>query len=1076
MNDAKALSRIQNGVTATIFPRIIRAKTAKEAWDILKGEFEGDEKLQAVKLHSLKRQFENLKMRDGETMTEYFSRIIELVNQMKGTGEDIKDQRVVEKILVSLPPAYDDIVAIIEESKDLSTLSIQKLMSSLHLHEERKWQVDSACSNHMTSHEELFETLDTSVKTRVQIGDGSFLEAKGCGDIVVETENGKQLMCNVLLVPSLSANLLSVGQLLEHGYKLNFHINSCEIFDKSNSFIANVRMTSKRSFPLELKCSSANAFQVESETVTGLWHRRFGHLNVLGLKMLKDKNLVEGLPEIEVEQRICEPCVFGKHARNPFPQQGSWKAKQPLQLIHTDLCGKMSTESLGNCFYFLTFIDDYSRYTWVYFLKSKSESFKYFKEFKALVEKMSGFKIQNLRSDRGGEFNSFEFNEYCKIEGINRQLTAPYTPQQNGTAERKNRTLVEMATAMMEEKGLPKIFWAEAISTAVYLQNRCPTKALKDITPFEAWNSFKPSVSHLKIFGSICFVQVPTEKRIKFDRRSTKCIFLGYDARTKGYRAYDVENKSLIVSRDVIFDENSAWNWKQTNYEEAKDQKEWQDAMKEEIHMIQKNKTWTLVPRPPGKQIIGVKWVYKIKYNSDGTVQKNKARLVAKGFSQKAGEDYSETFAPVARMETIRILFAVAAMRRWIIHHLDVKSAFLNGMLEEDVYCNQPPGFEVDGEEDKVLKLHKALYGLKQAPRAWNAEIDRFFLQNGFQKSCNEATLYTLNQNGHILIISIYVDDLLVTGDDEGLIQNFKDQMKSKYEMSDMGQLRYFLGLEVHQSSKGIFISQKNYIQNVLKRFRMNECKAIDTPLSTSDKLKKEDGAPEANSEIYRSLIGSLLYVTISRPDLMFAASLLSRYMHQPSKKHFSTAKRVLRYLKGTIDHGLFYRSEGDCQLWGFCDSDWAGCVDDSKSTSGYIFFLNGAICSWMSKKQSVVAQSSAEAEYIAMAKATSQLMWLKRILADLGVKVDEKTVIYCDNTSAMAIAKNPVFHDRTKHIQIKFHFIRDAVKEGLVEFKFCSTENQLADILTKPLTKNKFINQKKEIGIQPKYCVKGEC
>mgnify|MGYP001791670327 CR=1 FL=1 len=500
------------------------------------------------------------------------------------------------------------------------------------------------------------------------------------------------------------------------------------------------------------------------------------------------------------------------------------------------------------------------------------------------------------------------------------------------------------------------------------------------------------------------------------------------------------------------------------NYEEASKDKVWIKAMEEEIKMIEKNETWELVDPPSNKDVIGVKWVYKTKLNPDGSIQKHKARLVAKGYAQIPGVDYTETFAPVARMDTIRALIALAAQKKWKIYQLDVKSAFLNGELKDEIYVEQPEGFLQ--EEGKVLRLKKALYGLKQAPKAWYTKIDGYFTHQGFRRSISEPTLYIKSQGNNIIIVSLYVDDLIVTGNNTSLIEEFKKDMMDTFEMSNLGLMHYFLGMEIKQEEEGIFISQKKYTEDMLKKFRMQDCKPVVTPLIPNEKLKKEDGSKPANATNYRSLIGSLLYLTATRPDIMYATSLLSRFMESPSETHYGAAKRLLRYLQGTINYGIWYKPSPDSQIVGYTDSDWAGSQDDMKSTSGYAFTLGSGIFSWGSKKQDSVALSSAEAEYVAAAGAACQAIWLKRILADMGELQDSATEIYCDNKSAIAMARNPVQHNRTKHIDIKYHFLRDVQANELIEMKYCPTEEQLADIFTKALPRDRFQFLRKMLGV----------
>lgn len=415
----------------------------------------------------------------------------------------------------------------------------------------------------------------------------------------------------------------------------------------------------------------------------------------------------------------------------------------------------------------------------------------------------------------------------------------------------------------------------------------------------------------------------------------------------------------------------------------------------------------------------------------------------------------------------------MATHKGWLLHQLDVKSALLNEVLEEEIYVEQPQGFFVQGQEEKVYKLKKALYGLKQAPRAWYGQIDAYFNERGFQRSQSEPTLYKKTQGTTgILIVSLYVDDLIYTGSDEKMIRDFKNDMMQKYEMNDMGLLHYFLGIEVEQNKDGVFISQKKYVDNILKKFKMEACNPVPIPLVVNEKFMKEDGSGDVDPSMFRSLVGSLLYLTTTRPDIMYATSLLSRFMHKPSNIHYGVAKRVLRYIKGTKDYGIMYeKNENEkLRLFGFCDSDWAGSSDDTKSTSGYAFSFGCGVCSWASKKQETIELSSAEAEYVSLTMATKQAIWLRRILDDLGEKQKEATTLFCDNKSAIAMSKNPVYHGRTKHINIKHHFIRQMVEDGEIEVKHVGTKDQVADIFNKALPKDKFVYFRELMGMQIKH------
>ena len=544
---------------------------------------------------------------------------------------------------------------------------------------------------------------------------------------------------------------------------------------------------------------------------------------------------------------------------------------------------------------------------------------------------------------------------------------------------------------MLKSKRMPKEFWAEVMDCAIYLSNRSPTRNVWGKTPQEAWSGRKPGISHLRVLGSIAYAQVPEQKRSKLDDRSEKYVFIGYDSSSKGYKLYNPSNGKVISSRDVVFDEESTWDWEtqeeeqydffpmfeerfkereesqesmtppssptpnsedpsleessserpcrmrnlqelyevttnQDNltlfclfadcepigFEEAVQSKKWRDAMDEEIQAIRKNDTWDLADLPKDHKAIGVKWVYKVKKNAKGEVERYKARLVVKGYKQRAGIDYDEVFAPVARLETIRLIISIAAQMKWNIYQMDVKSAFLNGFLEEEVYIEQPTGYEVKGHENKVLKLNKALYGLKQAPRAWNTRIDKYFQENNFMKCPHEHALYTKMENGDILLVCLYVDDLIFTGTNPRMFEEFKKAMAREFEMTDMGLMSYYLGIEVKQNKNGIFISQEGYAKEVLKRFNMANCKPISTPVECGVKLSRLDGGEKVDPTYFKSLVGSLRYLTCTRPDILFGVGLVSRFMEEPTTTHLKTAKRILRYIKGTLDFGLSYSSSNN--------------------------------------------------------------------------------------------------------------------------------------------------------------------
>ena len=495
---------------------------------------------------------------------------------------------------------------------------------------------------------------------------------------------------------------------------------------------------------------------------------------------------------------------------------------------------------------------------------------------------------------------------------------------------------------------------------------------------------------------------------------------------------------------------------------EAVKSEKWRKAMDQEIQAIEKKNTWELTVLPSGGKTIGVKWVFKTKFNENGEVDKYKARLVAKGYCQQYGIDYAEIFAPVAILDTIRIVIFLAAQKAKVIYQLDVKSAFLHGEITEEVFVEQPLGYEQKGHESKVYRLKKALYGLKQAPRAWYSRIETYFIKEGFTKCPYEHTLFIKTADGgKILIVCLYVDDLIFTGNDEVMFEQFKKSMKIEFDMTNLGRMKYFLCIEVLQKADGIFITQRKYAQEILERFNMDQCNSVHNPVVPGFKLTKDEGGVEVDSTVYKQMVGSLMYLTATRPDLMFIVSLISRYMERPTESHLLAAKRALRYIKGTVSLGMFYKKGVSEELVGYTDSDYAGDQDDKKSTSGYVFLMSSGAISWSSKKQPVVTLSTTEAEFIAAASSACQVVWLRRTMKVLNQEQSSPTVVFCDNISAIKLSKNRVMHGRSKHIDIRFHFLRDLVRDGILELIHCSTQQQVADVLTKPLKLDVFLRMR---------------
>ncbi|GJS84517.1 putative ribonuclease H-like domain-containing protein [Tanacetum coccineum] len=489
---------------------------------------------------------------------------------------------------------------------------------------------------------------------------------------------------------------------------------------------------------------------------------------------------------------------------------------------------------------------------------------------------------------------------------------------------------------------------------------------------------------------------------------------------------------------------------------EALQDDSWVQAMQEELLQFKLQQVWVLVDLPHGMKVIGTKWVYRNKRDERGVVVRNKARLVAQGYTQEEGIDYDEVFAPVARIEAIRLFLAFASFMGFIVYQMDVKSAFLYGTIDEEVYVSQPPGFVDPDHPTKVYKVVKALYGLHQAPRAWYATLSTFLEKHGYKRGTIDKTLFIKRDKKDIMLVQVYVDDIIFGSTNKSWCAEFEALMKSRFQMSSMGELTFFLGLQVKQNKGGIFISQDKYVAEILKKFDLVNVKAAITPMETKLPLTKDEEAFDVDVHLYRSMIGSLMYLTASRPDIMYAVCVCSRFQVTPKTSHLNAVKRIFKYLKGKPHLGLWYPRESPFDLEAFSDSDYGGSNLDRKSTTGGCQFLGQRLISWQCKKQTIVATSTTEAEYVAAANCCGQVLWVQNQLLDYGFNF-MNTKIHIDNESTICIVKNPVYHSKTKHIEIRHHFIRDCYEKKLISVEKIHTDLNVADLLTKPFDGPRF-------------------
>jgi hypothetical protein len=512
------------------------------------------------------------------------------------------------------------------------------------------------------------------------------------------------------------------------------------------------------------------------------------------------------------------------------------------------------------------------------------------------------------------------------------------------------------------------------------------------------------------------------------------------------------------------------------SYKEAmlsSEKEQWQAAMNEEYSSLMKNQTWELVELPKDRKAIASRWHFRHKFNANGTLERHKARWVAKGFSQQEGVDFFETWAPVAKWPTVRLFLSVAAMLDMEIEQMDVNTAFLNPEIDETIYVKQPEGYIKEGDEHLVCKLKKTLYGLKQSPREWYKLLDAFLKQLGFKGTNGDSCLYIKtdeNKPATTAMICIYVDDLNIATKDIKTMQVIKKALANRFSMKDLGPLGFYLGVSItrDRQKRTIQLSQQTYVEKMLKTFNLSECKPVSIPLEPGHQLSNAQ-SPQNEQERkgmasvpYRNAVGSLIYAMVAtRPDIAAAVGVVSQFLANPGEAHWKATKRIFAYLQGTKIMklelgGAKLENPEAVKLVGYSDSDWGGCHDTRKSTTGLLFDFGGPI-SWKSKRQHTIALSTAEAEYMAITEAAKEAIWLRELLKELGFAQKAPTTLKSDNQGAIALAKNPVHHARTKHIDIRHHFIRDTIESGQINLEYCRTEDMTADIFTKGLAKPQF-------------------
>ncbi|GJX40966.1 putative ribonuclease H-like domain-containing protein [Tanacetum coccineum] len=1089
---------------------------------------------------------------------------------------------------------------------------------------------DSGCSRHMIGNISYLSEYEPYNGGYVSFGHGGGMITRKC-----TIKTGKLEFENVYFMKELKYNLFSISQICDNKNSVLFTDSECLVLGKDFKLVD---------------------YTHASEDESMLWHRRLGHLNFKTMNKLVRNNLVKGLPSKSFENNhTCVACLKGKQHKASCKTKLVNSVTKPLHTLHMDLFGPTSVSSLNHKWYCLVVTDDFSRFTWTFFLKSKDETSSILRNFITEIENLKDLKVKIIRCDNGGEFRNKEMDEFCSRKGIKREFSNARTPQQNGVAERRNRTLIEAARTMLADAKLPVTFWAEAVNTACYVQNRVLVNKSQHKTPYELFNGRSPAIGFLRPFGCHVMILNTLDHLGKFDAKGDEGYFVGYSLNSKAFRVFNKRTKKIDENLHVDFLENqpiekgTGPNWlfdidsltKSMNYvpvvvagtsstnisgtkedalkenvsslryialpnwfheaqmatsndstrnrdafsekgdpqneqdriisdtvvsegseninptvitkDPTADQEElvlsltvetevptisspvptdslsippvsssgsriisrgvqaiqkhhlwemlcplktetdiqisltptfrihkvhpksqiigpvdtpvqtrqktknmeeqsfiaiihqktnpellqyclfscflsqeepkkifdalkdpsWVEAMQEELLKFKIQNVWVLVDCPKGVRPIGTKWVLKNKRDERGIVIRNKARLVAQGYTQEEGIDYEEVFAP-------------------------------------------HPGFQDSQFPNRVYKVVKAMYGLHQAPRAWYGTLSKYLLDNDFQRGTIDQTFFIRKHKGEFLLVQVYVDDIIFGSSNPKLCREFEALMHDKFKMIAMGELNFFLGLQVLQKKDGIFLSQDKYVVDILNKFGFSNIRSANTPMDRENPWGKDGTGKDVELHLYRSMIGSLMYLIASRPDIMFDVCACARHQVTPKECHLHVVKRIFRYLKGHPKLGLWYPKESPFDLVAYSDSDYGGATQDRKSTTGGCQFLGRRLISWQCKKQIIVATSTTEAEYVAAASGCGQVLWIQNQLLDYGYNF-MNTKIYIDNNSAICIVKNHVYHSRTKHIEIRHHFIRDCYEKKLINVDHIHSDDNVADLLTKAFDVGRF-------------------
>ncbi|KAE8256647.1 hypothetical protein A4X03_0g5197 [Tilletia caries] len=1061
------------------------------------------------------------------------------------------------------------------------------------------FMVDSGASRHIVDRIDLLVNARETDKPMSFKTVGSKQTSNLVGDVTGLLASGRRMTFqDVVLLPGAGVNLLSEELLRERGWiKVVEQDDTSYLQHKDNASWrmpltkrGRARWVMLQVEPLATSATPsallAPAHAIKSSPLLDA-HVRYGHLGFSTIRKLVKSGHLPPIPDLD-DKPWCDSCEATKATRRPF-NDSPLHASSPLEIILTDVGGPLVT-CFGGFKYYATFIDEFTDWTRVELLRSKAEVLQRLIEFVKVAERTFGTKVQVIRTDGGGEYVNKHMSAWTASQGILHHITTPHTPELNGVAERKNRTLKEMTASMLHSSGLAVQWWGHAILFAAVLLMKLTI--LDDGRSVWEWvHKRNPSLGKAQAFGSPCWVHVPAANRLKSDLTVPKAwrrLMVSWPTDRSGWGVYNENTGKVVFSRNVsfgpklshkvselvppcniveldnspasldypesdgdfsdaedaaqpepeadvapdfpprgrkrrepeegiqlpvnapadrvqgvrrstrshrgqrfsrfhdtyatFFQESEGFLCKimvidndPASYGEAMssaERNEWAKAFESELTSLINNKTLEEVVLPPGAKVVSTKWVCKTKRDADGNYLKHKARLVGRGFTQRYGIDYDETYAPVGRMTSLRIFFVEASVNNSLVWQMDAETAFLNPDMDRVLYISFPEVWKQNDSKATGLLVRKGLYGFKQSARLWWLDVVAKLEALDFTHSDADWGIFVrIELDGSRTIVFVYVDDFLIAAKTQVIIDSVRNGLKAAYKMTDIGPVSSVLGVKIQQLDHGFALSQGHYIDTVLERFGMTDCRPEPTPIAVGTKLVPE-GVPLEDIQIYLAIIGCLMWIALcTRPDISFAVSALSRFNGCPTQEHYKAALRVLRHLKATRDLALVLapvKIDGEPELMGYSDADWAGNVETRRSQSGYAFKLYGATVSWGSLRQQCVSLFSVESEYVALTEAAKDAIWLRTaVLAyDQDSPKTVSIVLNGDNQGSLALAQNPGWHRRTKHIDLRYHFIRWQVEEGALKLDYVGTSEQVADIFTKATAAHVLVKHRTSLGL----------